>query len=121
MILLDKQIFKGIFETTKSILKNNFFYDPESLAAFCDVFTMKMVDEYCLFEQQADIEFKQKLKYDQYEKRMFTRMFMSFYLYELLVQYLHFSEPELDMFENILPKFAGVNHVKYESDERASY
>jgi hypothetical protein len=121
LILLDKRIFTGIFEITTDILKNNFFYDLESLADFHKVFTMTLANEYCAFEDNSDAEFKQRLRFDLKCRQLFTSYFVSYHLHDILVHNLHFSEKELDLFENILPKFVGVYDAKQQGFKRENY
>lgn len=121
MILLDKQIFKGVIEITLNILKNNFFYDNETLGYFTDTYTQTLANEYCLFEDNSDEEFLRKLRFDLLGRKYFTSYFMSYHLHDTLVNELHFTEKELDLFENILPKFVGVYDAKQQGNQRTHY
>jgi hypothetical protein len=121
MILLDKQIFCGILDITTDILQNNFFYDKESIEDFYEVFQNTMANEYVLFESHTDFDFKQRLRFDLMCRKQFTTYFVSYYLHDILVHDLHFSEMELDLFENILPKFVGVKYVKPQGDKRTNH
>ena len=118
---MDKRIFTGIFELTTNILKNHFFYDTESIRSFQDEYTMKIANEYCLFEQQTDEDFIRRLKSDLMGRKYFTSYFMSYHLHDILVENLHFTEQELDLFENLLPKIVGEQNVKYKGHERTNY
>jgi hypothetical protein len=121
LILLDKRIFKGIFEITTDILKNNFYYDFETLADFHELFTKTIASQYCVFEDNSDDEFKRWLRFDLRSRQLFTSYFISYHLHEILVKNLHFSEKELDLFENILPKFVGVYDVKQQGNQRTNH
>jgi hypothetical protein len=121
LILLDKRTFTGILEITTNILKNNFFYSLESIANFLEVCTVRMANEYCAFEDTSDDEFKHRLRFDLNFRRIFTSYFVSYHLHDILVENLHFSEKELDLFENILPKFQGERDVKQQGFKRANH
>lgn len=112
MFLLDKYVFTGIVDITQDILKNYFFYDNESLNNFFDDFVNCMANEYTIFHQNVDFDFKRQLRFDLNTRRHFTSYFVSWHLHDLLVNNLHFTDMELDLFENILPKFVGVYDVK---------
>jgi hypothetical protein len=121
LILLDKRVFKGILEITTDILKNNFFYDLETLEHFFNIFTCKMANEYCAFEDNSDEEFKRRLRHDLMCRKYFTSYFVSYHLHDILVQDFHFSDFELDLFENILPKFTGVYNAKPQGNQRTNH
>jgi hypothetical protein len=121
LILLDKRVFTGILEITTDILKNNFFYDFDTLSHFHNVFTYKMANEYCAFEDNIDQDFKRRLRHDLMCRKYFTSYFVSYHLHDILVQEFHFSDKELDLFENILPKFIGVYDVKHQGNQRTNH
>jgi hypothetical protein len=121
MLLLDNTIFKGIVRITQDILRFKFFYDAESLNKFFEDFTQYIANEYCAFEEYSDIEFKNLLRFDAARRRYFTSYFVCFHLHDLLVNNLHFSEMELDHFENLLPKCVGGYHVKQQGSQRTNH
>jgi hypothetical protein len=108
MDLLDKTMFKAILRITCTILEDNFFYDKMALKRFLDNFHEVMENEYLLLESSVDKDFRLCMKYDLCAKKHFTSYFLSFHLHDILVERLFFSDLELQMFENILPKFVGV-------------
>jgi hypothetical protein len=122
MVLLDKDILKGILQITCNILKNNFFYDEFSLKRFLDIFQEVMIEEYHAFEQYTEVDFIMELEHCLLTRKYFTSYFTSSNLHDILVEDLHFSELELDCFENILPKYTGVydNDLK-QTSKRAYY
>jgi hypothetical protein len=103
------------------ILKDYFFYDTCSLVRFSNIFVKYMADQYIEFEKTADKEYKDQLRYNLNNRKYFTSYFLSFHLHDIFVEKMHFSDLELDCFENILPKFVGEsNHVE-QTGKRAHY
>lgn len=121
MVLLDRLIYKGILRITTRILQNNFFYDEGSLARFLQIFDATMKEEYLQFDLAADSKFKWQLKIDKYLRHDFTSWFVSYHLHDILVDDLFFTEEELDAFENILPKYQGVQNDSKQINKRAQY
>ena len=108
MCLLDKEIFSEILKITCCILKHNFFYDDYCLRRFINKFMRVMEVEYSLFIHAADLELKTFLKYNDKARGSFTGDFLSYHLHFILVDYMHFSDQELNQFDNILSKIVGV-------------
>jgi hypothetical protein len=122
VILLDKEILKGILQITCNILKNNFFYDDFSLKRFLNIFHEVMTDEYCAFEQYTDEEILEELRNDKVTRQYFTSYFTSANLHDIFVHDMHFTEEELDCFENMLPKYTGVyDNDPKQTNKRAYY
>ena len=123
MFLLDKEIFTGILRITCSILKYNFFYDDYCIARYINKFSRVMEKEYADFFQAADIELKTFLKYNDKAKQTFTSDFMCYHLHYIFVDYLFFSDQELDLFNIILTKILGVSHesIVNKSNERTHH
>lgn len=121
MFFLDQEIFKGIMRITSNILVKYFYYDKEALARFYDYFGDTMQDEYVLWEETADKEYKRDLRHDPILRKHFTSYFVSYHLHDVLVQNLYFTEVELDCFENILPKYTGEIDDTKQSSKRARY
>jgi hypothetical protein len=121
MFLLDREISEGIYKITVDILKNYFFYDTASLTRFADIFVNYISHQYVEFDKSTDRAYKLQLKNDSYDRKYFTSYFLSFHLHDILVDKLHFSELELDCFENILPKFMGESKHAKQTGKRANY
>jgi hypothetical protein len=121
MFLLDKYVFTGIVDITQNILQNYFFYDTECINNFFDDFVDCMADEYRQCYESMDQQLRTELKLSRDRRKHFTSYFVTWHLHDLLVNNLHFSKLELDMFENILPKFTGANHAKQQGYQRESY
>jgi hypothetical protein len=120
VILLDTVILKGILSITTKILKFNFFYDEESLERFFKLFENYIVEDYLCFEKNATKDVILQLKLDSQARSYFTSYFVSANLHDILVCEMHFTDSELDAFENLLPKL-GVNHGSKPSRKRAYY
>lgn len=118
-MLLERTILKEILYTACLILKKHFFYDEESITHFLDDFTNEMIFGYGCFDEKADEETRLRLKYDRKARALFTNYFASANLHDILINYLHFSEQELEAFENILPRYAGVTDDVKPSNKRA--
>lgn len=121
MVLLEKDILKGILQITCNILQKNFYYDNASLSRFLDIFQEVMTDEYCAFEQYTEQEFLDELKADKTARLYFTSYFTSANLHDILVHDLHFTEMELDCFENMLPKYTGVYENESKPTSKRAY
>lgn len=121
-MLLNKGILQDIMMVTCSILQNNFFYDQDSLARFIDIFTDELEFEYACFQDEANHEMKLRLKHDKKARNSFTTYFVSAHLRDILIDYLHFTEMELEAFDNILPKYSEVAANDIEScNQRTHY
>jgi hypothetical protein len=107
LLLLDDEIFKSILRMTTNILKNNFFYSDGALKRFFNCFNDLMQEEYSLFEIEVEDSFRFQLKTCDAIKKDFTCYFVSFYLHDVLMYDLHFTEMELEQFQNLLPSFIG--------------
>jgi hypothetical protein len=121
MFLLDSGIFEGILRISTNILQRYFFYDEDSLGRFLNCFEETMKDEYYYFEETIDESFKFELQMSKEKRMHFTSYFVSYYLHDVLVYDLHFTEMELDCFENILPKYIGANDDIKQSNKRANH
>jgi len=121
MFLLDVGIFKGILQISTNILKQYFFYDEECLGRFLNCFEETMKEEYYFFEDNVDPSFKWELTHSKSKREHFTSYFVSYFLHDVLVLDLHFTEMELDCFENILPKYIGVDDDIKQGNKRAHY
>ena len=122
MRLLDSQIYKGILNITAKILRDYFFYDGDALSKFIDLFTEKMRTEYLRLEKTAPHSMICFLKHDPRGRKYFTSYFVSYHLHDVLVDDFHFENEELMMFDNILPKFVGVQDAYAEQrHKRAHY
>lgn len=121
MFLLDREVSEGIYKITVDILQNYFFYDVESLVRFSDIFVQYIADQYVEFDRSVDQAYKMQLRYDVTNRKYFTSYFLSAHIHDILVDKLHFSEQELDCFENILPKFVGESNDVKQTGKRANY
>jgi hypothetical protein len=122
MRLLDTDLCQSILHVTTRILREYFFYDSECLGRFIDSFIEKIKAEYSRFECAAHQEMMLFLKFDVVAREHFTSYFVSYHLHDLLVDDFCFTEIELNMFDNILPKFVGVQDAYAEQrHKRAHY
>lgn len=121
LLVLDREILQNIVTVSCSILQNNFYYSEEVLTRFVDVLGDVLGDEMEALEEWIDYEFKMSMKYDVLARKEFTCYFVSSNLHDVLVYDLHFSEQELDAFENILPKYTGVADDTKQRSERTRY
>lgn len=106
-------VMKDILRVTCSILRENFFYDNESLGNFIDEFTKEVSAELAFFQEYANAEMLGRLETDATARLHFTCYFVSAHLRDIFIEKLHFSEPELYAFESLLPKYTGER--KYET------
>lgn len=119
---LDTEICQGILQVTTRILREYFFYDSECLGRFIDAFIAKIKEEYSRLKLAAHQEMIDFLAYDPLGKKQFTSYFVSYHLHDVLVDDFNFTDEELQMFDNILPKFIGVQDVYAEQrHKRAHY
>lgn len=121
MFLLDREVSEGIYKITVDILKNYFFYDLDSLERFADIYVDYISHQYIEFDKTTDKSYKLQLKYDLYDRKYFTSYFLSYHLHDILVDKMHFSDLELDCFENILPKFMGESKHAKQTGKRTHY
>lgn len=122
MTYLDLKIFRGIITITLTILKDNFFYDDDCLRRFIKKFYEVIEFEYLKFSNTIDDEIRDYLENDWAGRKDFTSYFVSYHVSNILVEFLFFSEQELKLFENILPKYIGANNDKNveQGNERAT-
>lgn len=122
MRLISTTIYKGILHITTRILKDYFFYDEEALGRFLNLFTEKVGTEYSRLNSESNQELLDFLEYDPIGKKQFTSYFVSLHLHDVLVDDFFFSDEELKMFDNILPKYIGVPDIYADKrDKRAHY
>lgn len=121
MFLMDKETMVGLLNICQSILLDYFYYAEECLEPFFKYFQEYMIDEYVTFYDGADYSTKMELKYDWQSRRNFTAYLMSKGIHRSLVDILHFSDEELNAFENLIPKYTGVHHDFKQSIERANH
>jgi hypothetical protein len=124
MAILDGDIMEKILLLTCSILEKNFFYEPEEITKFLDVFTEDSVMELEEFEAFAEPRTLVELELNPKARLYFTCYFVSAQLRYVFINFMHFTEQELKAFENFLPSDTGDNsHDKQQSPEpeRANY
>jgi hypothetical protein len=121
LLVLDRQILQNIITVSCSILQNNFYYSEDVLIRFVDTLSDVLADEMEALDSWIDLDFKMSMKYDVLARKEFTCYFVSSNLHDVLVYDMHFSEQELDAFENILPKYTGVTDDTKPRSERARY
>lgn len=119
MFLLDKDMFTGILRVTTIILQDYFYYSNECLAKFFDEFVEVIADDYVQFYSNATDKLKHELKYHPLKRKYFTSYFVSYHLHEVLAAKLHFTEMELQAFENLIPKYTGVHKHDKQINKRA--
>lgn len=118
---LDRDVLEEILCITCSILKKHFFYDQESVTRFLHMFTNAVEYELDCFENWANQEIQIQLKYDRKARFYFTNYFVSANLRNVMIRCLHFSESELEAFDNVLPKYSEVNKNAKSYNQRAHY
>ena len=118
---LDRVVLEEILLVTCSILKKYFFYDEESIARFLQVFTMVVECELDCFDHWASEEVRIQLQFDRKARFYFTNYFVSANLRNVMIHYLHFTESELQAFENVLPKYSEVIEDVKSCNQRAHY
>lgn len=121
LLVLDREILQDIMTVTCTILQNNFFYSEPVLSRFVDTMADVLGDEMEALDEWIDQDFKMTMKYDRLARKEFTCYFVSDHLHDVLVYDMHFSDQELDAFENILPKYTGVTDDTKQRSERARY
>jgi hypothetical protein len=117
-MLIDFKLLENVMKVTCLILQNNFFYSEGCLALFLNDFQDRLEFHYHKLEDQADNCFRIQMKNDRIARKNFTAYFVSYHLHDTLVEDCHFSEIELDLFENILPKYTGVHKDGLEQSEQ---
>ena len=120
-MVLDRGILNDIMTVTCSILQNNFYYSETVLDRFIDTLSDVLADEMEALDQWIDQDFKMMMKYDGLARKEFTCYFVSEHLHDVLVYDMHFSDQELDAFENILPKYTGVADDTKQRSQGARY
>jgi len=120
-MLLDRDILEEILYYTCTILKKHFFYDEESVMRFLHRFTDTIESELIRFGNWANQEIQIQLKYDRSARFYFTSYFVSVNLRNVMVEHLHFSESELEAFDNVLPKYSEVIESVKPCNQRAHY
>jgi hypothetical protein len=121
-MLIDFKLLESVMKITCLILQNNFFYDEGSLARFLTNYHERVETEYHKLEDHADDHFRSQMLCDRVARKHFTAYFASYHLHDTLVEDCHFSEIELDLFENILPKYTGANNDDLkQSKQRTNY
>jgi hypothetical protein len=118
---LDRVVLEEILYVTCSILKKHFFYDDESIARFLHVFTHVAECELDCFDQWASEEVRLQLRFDRKARSCFTSFFVSANLRNVMIHYLHFSESELQAFENFLPNYSEVIENVESCNQRAHH
>lgn len=120
-MILDRMVLEEILMITCLILKKYFFYDEEGITRFLHVFTDSMEFELDCFDQWAEKEVQIQLQYDPKARFYFTTYFISANLRNVMIKHLHFSESELEAFDNVLPEYSEVNKNVKSCNERAHY
>jgi hypothetical protein len=111
MILLDEFVFKEILRMTIEIMQKKFYYSQASIERFVDRFVFVITNEYCAFEENTDCYIKTAIRSNKLNRRAFTSDFVSYHLYDILVDDMHFSEQEIDLFLDMLPQPLGVKNT----------
>lgn len=109
MTILDRATLREIIRITCAIMRNNFFYDEETLKDFLIFFTDDFSDALIDFGSSADREIICDLYSSRAVRFDFTCYFASKVIRRILIQDFHFSEQELQAFENIVSKYTGDN------------
>jgi hypothetical protein len=118
---LDRKALEEILLVTCSILKKHFFYDEESIGRFLHVFESVVECELECFDHWASEEVRIQLQFDRKARFYFTNYFVSANLRNVMIHYLHFSEFELQAFENFLPNYSEVNENVESCNQRTHY
>lgn len=101
-MLFEPIVLKEILRATCVILLKNFFYDESQVHQFLDDFKIAMTKDLALFEMMADPEVVQELEDSRVLRAYFTTYFVSRHIRELFINKFHFTEQELEAFENVL-------------------
>lgn len=117
-MLIDFKLTENIMRVTCLILQNNFFYGEESLARFLSNFHARLEADYHKIDKNADEQFKKQMNTDRIARKDFTAYFASYHLHDCLVEDCFFSDVELSLFENILPKYTGATRNGFKSSEQ---
>jgi hypothetical protein len=107
-MVLDENVVKGILRITCSILRDNFFYSEEALGRFLDIFADLVSEEVEYCACYMDEGYQLRLKYDKQERKEFTCYFITCQVHDILVDFLYFSDLELDAFQDFLPRYTGA-------------
>lgn len=107
MTIFDTTTMKEILQLTSAVLRNNFFYEDESLSHFLNHFTMHIEQQLTEFETYSDEWILNELHGDSMVRYYFTCYFVSAHLRKYFIGEMNFSEQELYAFESVLPKYTG--------------
>lgn len=118
--MLEIGLLEQIIRITCSILQKNFFYDNDDIRRFLDYYQDRLAWEYQKLDDVADADFRADME-DYDTKRYFTSYFASYHLHDTLVEDCYFSPEELDLFENILPKYTGEKEHGHKSESKRTY
>jgi hypothetical protein len=113
--IFDPKVMKEILGVTCSILERNFFYAPEELNFFLETFAEGFSEDIVGFESYAEKEILAELHRSKKARNYFTCYLVSAHLRDIFINEFHFSEQELEAFENILPKYAGEKRHEHKS------
>ena len=89
-------------------MQETFFYDPESISRFLDIFGDVMTNEIIEFENWANDDFLDNLNSDFQAKMLFTCYFVSVNLRQIFIKHLFFNDTELQIFDDYVTKYSGV-------------
>ena len=92
MRILDFSATRTILEVTCDILEKNFYYDKDAVSRFLTIFSDEVSEE-------LERSYRSRL--------YFTIYFVSANLRHILMYELHFTEQEIQAFENFLPSYTG--------------
>jgi hypothetical protein len=118
MPIFDPQLMKAIIKITCSVLRDNFFYSDESIASFINTFTDDMANALDEFEAFAEESIINELHRDRLARFHFTCYFTSVNLRFIFINKMHFTEQELQAFENLLPKYIGEKRYEKQRHTR---
>lgn len=107
-ILLDQKMANSMMKIASNILAEHFNYDRDSLEIFCQSFASSVNYEHAVLQTTADDEFKHIIWGDKLKRLEFTAHFVGYHLCLTLYEKLHFTDNEIDCFENILVKYIKV-------------
>lgn len=117
--IFDPTMMKSLVRITCMILRENFFYSEEQLAKFLQIFTEDAGNDLNYFEEYGDEDIIDELRHDLLARLHFTCYFTSVHVRQIFLNKLHFSEQELQAFQNILPKYLGEPHERKSRYTRA--
>lgn len=111
-MVLDRRIVQRILEISCLILQDYFFYSEEALLSFLTTFEKFMAQEMAFLLDNAADEFLIELRCVPQSRKEFTCVFISSNLHTVLVEHLHFSQAEIKMFEDFLPRYGAKADAK---------